>query len=158
MAETMKKKNISNIKLGDMAAVFEQSEDTGKVGFYIMPADLAEKSRVEEKYYRVNNMIQLKIVGDIYPGSYGNGQTMHNSGSTDLMIYRSQKVEEVDGHTEIHTFFKDDRGYTVENVIIYYPGDESFEMKNCFANESSEAVTLEMFSSSSQAGRPGRLP
>ena len=72
---------------------------------------------------------------------------MHNSGSTDLMIYRSQKVEEVDGHTEIHTFFKDDRGYTVENVIIYYPGDESFEMKNCFANESSEAVTLEMFSS-----------
>ena len=39
MAETMKKKNISNIKLGDMAAVFEQSEDTGKVGFYIMPAD-----------------------------------------------------------------------------------------------------------------------
>ena len=147
MAETMKKKNISNIKLGDMAAVFEQSEDTGKVGFYIMPADLAEKSRVEEKYYRVNNMIQLKIVGDIYPGSYGNGQTMHNSGSTDLMIYRSQKVEEVDGHTEIHTFFKDDRGYTVENVIIYYPGDESFEMKNCFANESSEAVTLEMFSS-----------
>lgn len=147
MAETMKKKIISNIKLGDMAAVFEQSEDTGKVGFYIMPADLAEKSRVEEKYYRVNNMIQLKIVGDIYPGSYGNGQTMHNSGSTDLMIYRSQKVEEVDGHTEIHTFFKDDRGYTVENVIIYYPGDESFEMKNCFANESSEAVTLEMLSS-----------
>lgn len=74
MAETMKKKIISNIKLGDMTAVFEQSEDTGKVGFYIMPADLAEKSRVAEKYYRVNNMIQLKIVGDIYPGSYGNGQ------------------------------------------------------------------------------------
>lgn len=147
MAETRKKKIISNIKLGDMTAVFEQSEDTGKVGFYIMPADLAEKSRVAEKYYRVNNMIQLKIVGDIYPGSYGNGQTMHNSGSTDLMIYRSQKVEEVDGHTEIHTFFKDDRGYTVENVIIYYPGDESFEMKNCFTNESSEAVTLEMLSS-----------
>lgn len=35
MAETMKKKNISNIKLGDMAAVFEQSEDTGKVGFIL---------------------------------------------------------------------------------------------------------------------------
>ena len=39
MAETRKKKIISNIKLGDMTAVFEQSEDTGKVGFYIMPAE-----------------------------------------------------------------------------------------------------------------------
>lgn len=35
MAETMKKKNISNIKLGDMAAVFEQSEDTGKWDFIL---------------------------------------------------------------------------------------------------------------------------
>ena len=30
MAETMKKKNITNIKLGDMSAVFEQSEDTDR--------------------------------------------------------------------------------------------------------------------------------
>ena len=96
MSETMKKQIISNIRLGDMTAVFEQSEDTGKVGFYVMPAVWEERSRVTEKFYRVNNMIQLKIVGDIYPGSYGNGQTMHNSGSTDLMIYQSQNVEEVD--------------------------------------------------------------
>ena len=50
MSETMKKQIISNIRLGDMTAVFEQSEDTGKVGFYVMPAVWEERSRVTEKF------------------------------------------------------------------------------------------------------------
>ena len=41
MSETMKKQMISKIRLGDMTAVFEQSEDTGKVGFYVMPKKAA---------------------------------------------------------------------------------------------------------------------
>lgn len=147
MPEMIAKEILSSVELGDMTAIFERSQDTGKVGFYIIPTHMKEKSRVEEKFYRVNNMIQLKIVGDIYPGSYGNGQTMHNSGSTDLMIYQSQTVEEKEHRKEIHTWFRDERGYAVENVITYYEGEESFEMKNRFINESKEPVVLEMLSS-----------
>lgn len=140
-------KRLSSVQLNDITCIFEQDTDNKKVGFSIVPSDMEDQIVTDKKFYRVNNMVQLKIMGDIYPGSYGNGQTMHNSGSVDLMIYESQEVINTKNRIEIHTYFKDDRGYKIENIITYYNGDESFEMKNIFTNESAEQTTLEMLSS-----------
>lgn len=138
---------ISSVRLGDMTCIFEQDGENKKVGFYVIPASMETEDVRSQKNARVNSMIQLKIVGDVYPGCYGNGQTMHNAGTTDLFCYQSQLVKETREGKEIHTYFCDERGYDVENIITYRTGEESFEMKNIFTNASESATMLEMFSS-----------
>ncbi len=138
---------MSAVELGDMTCIFEKDNENQKVGFSVIPSEMQDKLVMETKNYRVNNMIQLKIMGDVYPGCYGNGGTMHNSGSTDLMICQSQKVVDTSFGKEIHTYFEDERGYQVENIISYYDGEESIEMKNVFVNAGDNMVTLEMLAS-----------
>lgn len=138
---------LSKYQLGDMMLLFERETDFNRVGFYMIPAQMEDKDKSRDKFYRINSLAQLKIVGDIYPNCYGNGQTMRNSETANLFGYDSQTMEEKDGKTYIRTIMKDQRGYELMNVITYYEGEESFEMKNVFTNQSGDAVTLEMLSS-----------
>ncbi len=138
---------VSSHTLGDMTLVFERETDYNRVGFYMVPATLEQQTVCDKKFYRINSLAQLKIVGDMYPNCYGHGQTMHNSETANLMEYHSQEVVDTEFGKEIHTIFCDRRGYTLRNVITYYTGEDSFEMKNIFFNESGERVTLEMLSS-----------
>lgn len=138
---------ISEIQLGDMLLIFEQETDYRRVGFYMIPADMKEKDVSSKKFYRINSLAQLKLVGDIYPNCYGSGQTMHNCETANLFEYDSQTTEEAEGKTYIRTVMKDQRGYGLVNVITWYHGEDSFEMKNIFTNNSEDTVTLEMLSS-----------
>ena len=138
---------ISEIQLGDMLLIFEQETDYRRVGFYMIPADMKEENVSDKKFYRINSLAQLKLVGDIYPNCYGNGQTMHNCETANLFEYDSQTTEKEEGRTYVRTVMKDRRGYELVNVITWYEGEDSFEMKNVFTNHSRDMVTLEMLSS-----------
>lgn len=138
---------ISEIELGDMLLIFEQETDYKTVGFYMIPGDMREKNVSDKKFYRVNSLAQLKLVGDIYPNCYGCGQTMHNCETGNLFDYESQSVEQGDGIQTVTTVMRDRRGYELKNVITYYDGEASFEMKNVFCNQSEREVMLEMLSS-----------
>ena len=138
---------ISKIVLKDMLLIFEQETDFNRIGFYMIPATMEDKDISNQKFYRINSLAQLKISGDMYPNCYGHGQTMHNCETSNLFEYDSQKVEKTDEKTIITTIMKDRRGYELDNVITYYEGEDSFEMRNIFKNQSSEMVTLEMLSS-----------
>lgn len=138
---------ISEIELGDMLLIFEMDTEYQRVGFYMIPADMREKDVSSSKFYRINSLVQLKLAGDKYPNSYGNGQTMRNGESANRMKYSSQTVEETAEKTLIKTYLEDERGYEAVNVITYYSGEESFEMKNIFLNHSGHPAKLEMISS-----------
>lgn len=138
---------ISKFLLKDMLLIFEQETDYKRVGFYMIPASMEDKDISNQKFYRINSLAQLKITGDMYPNCYGHGQTMHNCETSNLFEYDSQNVEKTDGKTIITTIMMDRRGYELDNVITYYEGEDSFEMRNIFKNRSSEMVTLEMLSS-----------
>ena len=138
---------ISSFILGDMALLFERETEFNRVGFYMVPASMRDKTVCDRKFYRINSLAQLKLAGDKYPNCYGHGQTMHNCESANLMEYDSQELVETESGQEIHTYFRDNRGYALENVITYYWGEDSFEMKNIFSNNSAQKVTLEMLSS-----------
>ncbi len=138
---------ISEIQLGDMLLVFEQETDFKRVGFYMMPAGMAAQDVCHRKFYRINSLAQLKLMGDIYPNCYGNGQTMHNCETANLFEYDTQTVESEGEKTYIRTVMRDHRGYDLVNVITWYQGEESFEMKNIFTNHSEDMVTLEMIAS-----------
>ena len=138
---------ISEVVLGDMLLIFEQETDLKNLGFYMVPLKKKKDIQTEKKFYRINNLAQLKLVGDKYPNCYGHGNTMHNSESANLFDFESQSIEESEKQTIIQTVMKDRRGYVLTNVITYRAGEQSFEMKNIFANESRKTVTLEMLSS-----------
>ena len=113
---------ISEIQLGDMLLVFEQETDFKRVGFYMMPAGMAAQDVCDRKFYRVNSLAQLKLMGDIYPNCYGNGQTMHNCETANLFEYDTQTVESEGEKTYIRTVMRDHRGYDLVNVITWYQG------------------------------------
>lgn len=138
---------LSSYELGDMKLIFEKETDFNRVGFSIIPAAMEDKMVCDKKFYRVNTLAQVKLTGDMYPNCYGNGQTMRNGESGNRMDYQSQQVVDAEFGLEIHTNFRDARGYELDNIITYYWGEDSFEMKNVFTNKSEEKVTLEMLSS-----------
>ena len=138
---------VSSFDLGDMTVVFERETEFNRIGFHTVPKATKTETVCEKKFYRINSLAQLKLTGDMYPNCYGHGATMRNGDSANRMQYDSQRLEETSFGKEIHTLMKDDRGYTLENIITYYNDEDSFEMKNVFTNESEEMVTMEMLSS-----------
>lgn len=138
---------ISRIPVGDMMLVYEQETDFKTVGFYILPLSMDEEDNKKKKFYRINSMVQLKLLGDIYPNCYAHGSSMRNGESSNLLDYDSQVVEETDDGIIIKTYLKDNRGYDVIHMVRYYEGDLSFEMKNIITNNSDNDITMEMISS-----------
>lgn len=138
---------ISRVPVGDMLLVYEQETDFKTVGFYIIPLSMDKEDNKKKKFYRINSMVQLKLVGDIYPNCYGHGSSMRNGESSNLLDYDSQVVEETDDGIIIKTYLKDNRGYDVIHEVRYYNGDLSFEMKNIITNNSHDDITMEMISS-----------
>lgn len=137
---------ISRVQAGDMTLVYEQETDFKTAGFYIIPSDM-EQADDKKKFYRINSMVQLKLVGDIYPNCYGHGSSMRNGESSNRLDYESQVVEETEEGTVIKTYLRDARGYDVVHEVRYYNGELSFEMKNIITNNSDKDITMEMLSS-----------
>lgn len=137
---------ISKIQIGDMILRYEQEADFKTAGFTVIPSSMEGKDDAD-KFYRINSMVQMKLVGDMYPNCYGHGSSMRNGESSNLLDYHSQTIEETKEYTIIKTFLKDNRGYDVCHMVKYYNGDYSFEMKNIITNNSDKDITLEMISS-----------
>ncbi len=137
---------ISRIKIGDMMLKFELEKEFNTAGFSIYPADMDNRADAK-KFYRINSLVQAKMVGDIYPNCYGNGSSMRNSETSNRLDYKKQEVVESDDKIIITTYLEDARGYEVKHIITYIKGEDSFEMMNVYTNNSSDCVTLEMLSS-----------
>jgi len=137
---------ISRIQMGDMILRYEQEADFKTAGFSIIPAEM-DGLDDKRKFYRINSLVQMKIVGDVYPNCYGHGSTMRNGESSNLLDYQKQEVVEKDGVKKVITYLHDNRGYDAKHVVTYYEGDLSFEMHNEVTNNSDKPITLEMLSS-----------
>lgn len=137
---------ISKIKLGDMLLIYEKDIEFNRCGFTIIP-ECMENKVTDDKFYRVNSLIQLKIIGDMYPNCYAHGSSMRNSESSNRMEYKDQEVIENNEKIIIKTFLEDKRGYLATHKVTYFKGEDSFELRTIYKNNSKDAVTLEMISS-----------
>ena len=138
--------NISKITLGDMLLIYEKDNETNVCGFTVIPKEMEEKI-TEDKFYRINSLIQVKLVGDIYPNCYAHGSSMRNSESSNRMSYKNQEIIKENNKTYIKTYIEDNRGYDAIHLVTYYDNEKSFEVKTIYNNNSSESITLEMISS-----------
>lgn len=144
----MRLKEFSKIEIGDMVLVYIEDEDTKRCTFTIVPKEMKDKKIfLKEGPFGLDSLVQLKIIGDKYPGVYSGGTSMRNSESTLRLKLIDQHIEEDKHIKKIITTLKDDRNYYAYQIITYYRDEKSFEIHTEFLNKSEKDITLEMISS-----------
>lgn len=120
--------------------------DTKLVGMVLLPVGKIFDA-VSVKDCGIEPLVQIKILGDDYPGGFSHGHTMRNSESVHRFQYEEQHVAEEPGSKTVVTVLKDDRGLSLEHRLTWYYDGEALESCSVFRNGGSENVSLEMISS-----------
>lgn len=142
-------------RLGDMVAQYIKDEE-GHVGLRMLPADCPAKEE-SKKHSRMDPLVQVKLSGDIYQGSYGLGSTLRCGESTMRLRFERQSLS---GEEEriIETVLADDRGYEAAHRLYWREGDRFVTMDTTYRNLSPEPISLELLSSFSLTGISPYLP
>jgi len=123
--------------MNEMIMRYRKTPD-GRVGLEIFPAGK------ERDTTNTDSLVQVKLVGDPYPGGFAQGHTMRNA--------HSFRLEQQHGEV---TTLKDAAGHRVEHRLT--PRAGVFEVQTTFFNDTEKPVTLEMLSSFSLGGITGKL-
>ncbi|BCU77854.1 alpha-galactosidase [Luteolibacter sp. LG18] len=100
----------------------------------------------------VESLVQLKLVGDQYPGAFAQGHTLRNSGTVAAFRYESFAiVSSGDAETIAVKLLRDD-GCEAVHRLTWKKGDAALTVSTVFINRSEKPVTLEMLSSFSLSG------
>lgn len=137
--------------LGDMTARYVTDENKEQVGLLLLPKDMPCPVGIV-KELRVDSLVQIKLVGDIYDEAYALGNSMRNGESVRRLKFKEQTVEtqEIEAQKQrikIITKLTDSRGYEVRHILCWKSGDVFVRVYCVFENQSREAVSLEMFES-----------
>lgn len=147
MDPSVKKTILNEYLLGDMSVIFYLVEDNRQVEMLLIPADMREQI-VETKFSRGDSLVQIKLLGDVYSGSYAGGETMRNSETVNNYFkYENQSVEQKSMQIRIITTLQDERGYRLQHHIVYHKGENGIMVYTVFENQSSQKAVLEMLSS-----------
>ena len=161
---------LARYVFGDTAAVYQHDPADGHVGLLLVPAAMIEQmvphraslrgqpeidklpGGPELPAWRVDSLVQLKLVGDAYGGGFAQGRTLRNGASTLGLRFQGQQVVEDGDATTVVTTLAGPRGYTGEHRLTWRRGDGALEAQTIFHNEGAEPLTLEMLSSFSLGG------
>lgn len=147
MDEGVRKTVLNEVILGDMIARYYIIDQNQQVEWIIVPASRVENIK-ETKFSRGSSLIQIKLLGDRYPGAYAGGLTMLNSETVERYFKYSKQVIEHEGEeTRIDTYLVDGRGHTLIHHASYVEGDAAITTWVTFMNQSTEVATLELLSS-----------
>ncbi len=162
-------KNLSSFDLGDIRAYYLLDKETGQVGLSIIPIsanndivkqrDLlpenVELANFIEKDIRANvvdSLIQLKCVGDDYPGGFSQGRTLRNSETVKKLKYNGQEVSEKEDKFEIVTSFVCENRFECKHILNWFRDEPVLRVRTSFENISNKSELLEMISSFSLGG------
>lgn len=144
-------KQINKFLLDDMTAEYVLDEESRIPELMLYPAGL-DTTPWESKRQNIDGLIQLKILGDRYTGSYSGGISMRQSESVSRMKFVEQKEYRDINGCKIQTVCRDSRGYKCVHNLIWKKGRKTLEIYVDFCNESEEPVALEMLESFSLGG------
>ncbi len=142
--------------LGDMALYYLQDEK-GRTGLMICPADLPLPEKTEKKA-AMDPLVQIKVLGDMYPGGYASGNTMRRSESAMGLVMKEQSLEESENGRCVRTVLEDQRGCRVVHRASWEEGDHFVRIFCTCENRGKDVLTLEMLSSFSLTGISPYLP
>ena len=87
----MAEKILQEYRLGDMTARYLLEDESGQVGFLLLPLVLSAKAA--EYKGKIEPLVQMKVTGDIYNEAYAMGNSMRNSETVRRLRYCRQQVE-----------------------------------------------------------------
>lgn len=102
--ENNTRKILSTFTFKDMQCNYLIDDDR-YVTLELIPLGMDQDIVREKKILHPDSLIQAKLIGDAYPSTLANGQTMRQSGTTNQMRYVKQEVVQQDNVTTIRTFF-----------------------------------------------------
>ena len=146
----MAEKILQEYWLGDMTARYLLEDESGQVGFLLLPFVLSAKAA--EYKGKIEPLVQMKLTGDIYNEAYAMGNSMRNSETVRRLRYCRQQVEKEQGRICIATILEDDRGYEVTHNLIWKEQTPYVRIFCEFKNQGSKDADLEMFESFSLGG------
>lgn len=88
------KRIIGQYRLGDMAVAYVEETKNHCCGMLLYPLSMAERVSLEGNW-RVDSLVQAKIVGDAYPVGFSNGHTMRNSQTVEKLRLTEQRFNGV---------------------------------------------------------------
>lgn len=136
--------------LGDMVARYVKDSQTGYLGLILLPLSMI--SSVSEKKFKIDPLVQLKWIGDSYPGGFTHGHSMRNSGTVSALTFEEQFQTDKAGHLTIVTVFRSRNAGMIEHHLVWYPGFHALESFTVVRNDSEMPLTAEMISSFSLTG------
>jgi alpha-galactosidase len=175
--------NLSNLSIADMTLSFPLDVATGRVGLEMFPTEMKDQRIEKRQSLRglpfidaipdggnppasvIDSLVQVKLVGDPYPGAFAQGHTLRESPSIDRFRYVGQTLHDANGDHLCVTTLNSPEGLQLEHRVAWSDGDAAFTVISVFHNYSEQPVTLEMLSSFSlggitpfhEADAPGRL-
>ena len=146
----MNYKLLSEFIVEDMKIMYLLDNDSQKVGITIEP--LNAPSKVQELKIDIQSLIQCKIVGDNYSGSYMNGSSMLYSGSNERFLYKNQEVHKISDETIVKTVFETEDGITAVHINSWKTGRKYVKACSFIENNSNSDIKLEMVSAFTLSG------
>lgn len=136
---------LKQVGNGQVSVFYILDTETGIVGMTVLPTKLGDLFTTEGNW-QTENLVQLKLVGDEYPGSYSQGMTMRNSQSCSKLRYVGQEITQSGGWTRITTRLQGPRVSCMHTVGL--PDDRAYiTVETVAENTSDEIQKLEMLSS-----------
>lgn len=142
---------LSEFELGDMVLVYETDPHSSNVGLLMIPKHF-RGFIAEQKNYRIDSLVQLKILGDNYPDGFSQGLTMRNSASTFGLKYEKQYCIDTEGQRTIVTVLRNNYGHQIEHHATWMPGDQAVLVQSKYVNSGLSSIFVEMLSSFSLGG------
>ncbi|MBW8780462.1 MAG: alpha-galactosidase [Verrucomicrobia bacterium] len=161
---------LSSWTVADTTIRYLRDAKNGRVGLQLVPTsrmgDLAKRRTTlrglpyidaipdagNPPAFVLDPLVQVKRVGDSYPGAFAQGHTLRNSPSVDAFAYESQTRLCDGAKTTILTTLTSAVGHRLEHRLSWHEGDAAVEISSAFINGSTAPVTLEMLSSFSLGG------
>ena len=137
---------IKAYTLGDMQAVYVLNRENNNPELVLLPAGTVYREPRREKQ-SPDSLVQVKLVGDVYPSGYAGGRSLRQSESVEGFCYEEQKVLVRDGVTDICTLLRNAGNHLIEHHLLYCEGEKSLRSYSVFFNNGTENVTLELLSS-----------
>ncbi|MDU0329628.1 alpha-galactosidase [Paenibacillus sp. 3LSP] len=135
---------------GDMIARYVKDEHTEQVGLMLLPQTTV--SQVRPKKFKIDPLVQLKFVGDAYPGAFAHGHSMRGSGTIDGLKFEEFREIGRDDGTTVVAGWRSSNSCRIEHHLLHYEGYHALESYTVIRNDSEVPVTLEMLSSFSITG------